>query len=64
MSWHKKWILHFCIMKVAVLGVHGLVGEAFSRNFPDKQLLLSRDDLDFNDIRQLSLVLKSHDIDT
>ena len=51
-------------MRVAVLGVHGLVGEAFSRNLPEKQLLLSREDLDFTDIHQLSSVLKSHDIDT
>ena len=51
-------------MRVAVLGVHGLVGDAFSRQLPEKQLLLSREDLDFTDTHQLSSVLKSHDIDT
>ena len=51
-------------MRVAVLGVQGLVGDAFSRCLPGKQLLLSREDLDFTDSLQLTLLLKSHDIDT
>ena len=51
-------------MRVAVLGINGLVGDAFCRKFPEKQLLLSRKDLDFTDVDQLSLILKSHNIDT
>lgn len=51
-------------MRVAVLGVDGLLGDAFRRNFKESQLLLSRKDIDFLDFNGLSNLLKSNHIDT
>ena len=51
-------------MNIAVLGINGLVGDAFRRNLEDPQLLLSRDNFDFLDTDQLRATLKANQIDT
>ena len=51
-------------MRVAILGVNGLLGDAFRRKFQNPQLLLSRQNIDFVDSEGLSRILKSHQIDT
>jgi GDP-L-fucose synthase len=50
-------------MRVAILGSKGLVGDAFTRLFPQVEVSLSRADVDICNQNALSCILKSNQID-